>query len=311
MGIVFWLGGVGMTRLHVVTPAKVNLGLEVIRRRGDGYHELVTIMQAVSIYDRFVWTETGERFEYDGPPGVPREVDLVWRALSLADGINEWTGQLRVEKHIPVAAGLGGGSSDAALALRLAMPDSDTSELHRQAATLGSDVPFFLHGGSALATVTGTEIEAVDLPPFWLVIVTPRVEIPRKTATLYRGLNGSDFADGAAIRDMVEHLRAGGLPPTTIPNTFTRQLLGYPSIRYAYDCLRRIGVGLVSVSGAGPSLYALVTSWREAVEIVSRLPGDVGATAIARTLPSELSDGGDATVGIRRMALALRGVSES
>lgn len=294
-----------MTPLYAITPAKVNLGLEVVRRREDGYHELVTIMQAVSFYDRFVWSQTGRPFEYLGPPGVPREVDLVWRALSLADDIDRWTGRLRVEKQIPMAAGLGGGSSDAAVALRLALPDATASELHDHAATLGADVPFFLDGGAALATGTGVDLTPDSLPPFWLVLVTPWVAISSKTATLYRGLGPGDFSDGAAIRDILEQLRRGELPERDIPNAFTSQLLGYPSIRYAYNCLRRAGVEVVSVSGAGPSLYALVTSWREAAEIASRLPGDIGAVRVVRTIPRADEHGGE-NVSARRIAAVLR-----
>src|SRR5262245_25790360 len=110
-----------MTRfvqLHTLAPAKLNLGLEVVGRRRDGLHDLITILQAVSIFDRLTWTATGRPFEYAGPPGLAREDDLTWRAFQSAADIADWTGRLTLTKGIPVAAGLGGGSSDAALALR-------------------------------------------------------------------------------------------------------------------------------------------------------------------------------------------------
>ncbi|HYI14152.1 MAG TPA: 4-(cytidine 5'-diphospho)-2-C-methyl-D-erythritol kinase [Thermomicrobiales bacterium] len=294
-----------MRRLDALAPAKVNLGLEVVRRRDDGYHELVTLMQAVSLYDQFVWTETGTSFEYVGPPGVAPEADLVWRALVIAEDLRNWTGRLQVVKRIPMAAGLGGGSSDAALALRLAVPDADDDELARLGARLGSDVPFFIRGGTALATGTGTALAPVETAQHWLVLVTPNLVIPEKTSALYSGLEPPDFSDGANVRDITTTLANGTNLPEYLPNAFTRQLLGYPVIRYAYDRLGQAGASLVSVSGAGPTVYAATAGQDDAAQIAERLARftpDVGAINIVQTVGAKT-----AHPEIEAIAAALRG----
>jgi len=260
-----------MRRLEALAPAKVNLGLEVVGRRADGYHEVVTLMQAVSIYDRFVWTATGAPFEYVPPEGVSLDEDLVWRVLQHAADIQRWSGRLTVVKVIPMAAGLGGGSSDAALALRLAHPAASDDELSQLAARIGSDVPFFIRGGAALATGTGTKLLPVQTPRLWFVLVTPPADIPEKTRTLYSGLKPGDFSDGANVRDIIATLASGSSLPAHLPNAFSRQLLGYPDIRYAYDRLGQASASLVSVSGAGPTLYAVTAGHAEAAQIAERL----------------------------------------
>ncbi|HWJ45882.1 MAG TPA: hypothetical protein VNR63_10895, partial [Gaiellaceae bacterium] len=142
-------------------PAKINLALVVGPRRDDGLHELVTVYQRIALSDRLVV----ERAPATSVAGF-REDTLVRRALELAaDGL---AFSARITKRIPVAAGLGGGSSDAATALRLAnaqlddpLPPERTREL---AARVGADVPFFLEDGPQLGTADGTTLEPVELP---------------------------------------------------------------------------------------------------------------------------------------------------
>ena len=260
-----------MRRLVALAPGKVNLGLEVIGRRPDGYHEVVTLMQAVSLYDQFVWTETGEPFEYLPPDGVSLDADLGWSVLHGVENLSTWTGRLQVVKNIPMAAGLGGGSSDAALALRLAHPAANDAALSQLGATIGADVPFFVRGGTALATGTGTQLWPVATPECWFVLVTPEVDIHDKTRTLYSGLIPDDFSDGANVRDITRVIADGSGLPAKLPNAFSRQLLGYPVIRYAYDRLGQAGASLVSVSGAGPTVYAVTGGHDDAARIADRL----------------------------------------
>jgi 4-diphosphocytidyl-2-C-methyl-D-erythritol kinase len=293
-------------QLRAVAPAKVNLGLAVVGQRPDGYHDLVTLMQAISLYDLFDWTDTGQPFRYEGPSGVPPESDLVVRVFADAPDRAAWTGSLRLTKQIPLAAGLGGGSTDAALALRLAFPDVPLNELHERAVALGADVPFFLRGGTALATGTGTTLDWIPTPRLWLVLVTPPLAIERKTAVLYAGLESGDFSDGSAVRsvaDQVEDLDDG---VAELPNAFLRQLLGYDMVRYAYDALCRAadGSAAVSVSGAGPTIYALTDQWRTARSIAERLPENVGRIQIVRSIAAN-----DSGTAAERMARALRGAS--
>jgi 4-diphosphocytidyl-2-C-methyl-D-erythritol kinase len=294
-----------MRRLEALTPAKVNLGLEVVGRRSDGYHEVVTLMQAVGLYDRFVWTETEQAFEYIPPNGVPRDADLVWSVLQGAEDVTAWTGRLQVVKGIPMAAGLGGGSSDAALALRLAHTAANDADLSQLAASIGVDVPFFVRGGTALATGTGTHLSPVATPECWFVLVTPQIVIPDKTRTLYSGLMPDDFSDGANVRDITRAFLDGSGLPAQLPNAFTRQLLGHPVIRYAYDRLGQAGASLVSVSGAGPTVYAVTGGHEDAARIADRLERftpEVGAINVVGSV-----DATYAHPAVETIADALRG----
>ncbi|RIK40220.1 MAG: 4-(cytidine 5'-diphospho)-2-C-methyl-D-erythritol kinase, partial [Chloroflexi bacterium] len=161
--------------------AKLNLGLHVCGRRSNGYHEVATILHEISLADRFVWTPTGGPFRYAGSDALAPDVDIVRTILDAAPDRDRWTGTLRLCKHIPMSAGLGGGSSDAALALRLAFPERTLTDLVELAAEYGSDVPFFVRGGTALATGTGTTLRQLRSGRYWFVVVVPPLEIANKT----------------------------------------------------------------------------------------------------------------------------------
>jgi len=154
--------------------AKINLTLEVTGKRPDGYHELVSIMQTISVADELSLSRASDLTLDCDQPELAGEDNLVLRAARLLGA----GGHFELRKRIPVAAGLGGGSSDAALALRLL----DTvhhlhltpEQLLDAAAKLGSDVPFFLHGGTALIEGRGERVRPLaDLPQHWLVLVNP------------------------------------------------------------------------------------------------------------------------------------------
>lgn len=305
-------------KLSAVAPAKVNLGLEVIGRRPDGYHELVTLLQAVSLYDVFEWTDTGDTFHYKGSADVSAESDIVARVLKTAPDRDRWTGRLRLRKHIPLAAGLGGGSSDAALALQLAFPGASRTDLHDHAAAFGADVPFFLVGATAVATGIGTTLDWAPTPRSWLVLVTPPLAIDRKTESLYDGLTNEDFTDGRRTRKLLERLttpvyldgqsnRPGGNTVADFPNAFLRQLLEHDVVRYAYDALRRAGAEnntvAVSASGAGPTVYALTRLLGDATCIAKQLPDDIGSVRIVHSIGTRMRANDQS---IERMARALR-----
>lgn len=183
----------GVTRR---APAKINLWLEVIRKREDGYHDLSSLMLPVDIHDDLEVTPSpgaGIRLRCD-PGGLPRDRNnLAWRAAeSFFELMGEAAGvDLLLRKRIPVGAGMGGGSSDAAavlLALEELFPGRVSRErLHEAAARLGADVPFFLDARPALATGIGERLEPVaGVPPYPLVLIKPAVEVA--TAHVYKNL---------------------------------------------------------------------------------------------------------------------------
>src|SRR5262245_53525263 len=173
------------TSVRALAPAKVNLFLEVLRRRPDGYHDLATLMVAVGLYDSLSFTanDTGEiRLGCDDPALPTGPDNLVCRAARLLrdrHGVRAGA-DILLAKRIPVAAGLAGGSSDAAATLaglnRLWQLGLDNGELARLGAELGSDVAFFFSGPAAWCTGRGEIVEPVPMArPLDLVLVSPRV----------------------------------------------------------------------------------------------------------------------------------------
>lgn len=273
--------------LTLLAPAKLNLGLEVLGRRSDGLHELMTLMQTVSVFDRIELRPSDEP-GYQPDPRLPA-ADLARRALRLARDELGLTVAARVAlwKSIPIAAGLGGGSSDAGtiLAALAALAGRAPEEALPIAARLGSDVPFFLRGGTALATGTGATVEW--LPPLartWFVVLVPDLDIPDKTATLYRELLVSDLSDGARVAAQAARLRARQpLEWSALGNAFSRPLLERAPARRAVEDLRRAGAEIVLPTGAGPAVFAPFRSWAAAAAAYDRLSPDARSAALVCT----------------------------
>jgi 4-diphosphocytidyl-2-C-methyl-D-erythritol kinase len=271
----------------ISTPAKLNLGLEIIGKRADGYHDLETIFQAVEPMDRLSLARAADGMERlivsDPLPGGPD--NLAWRALGLLRAEFGATGtvpvEARLEKAIPAAAGMGGASSDAAAALLAGREFWDLparhEELARIAAALGSDVPFFLRSGTAHATGRGEVLVPLPAPPAWFVIVSPDIPIERKTATLYGALRPEDFSNGAAVREQARRI-SSGLPidPALLVNAFTRPLVAIrPDVTDVRDAITRAG-GQPALSGAGPTHFAVFRDPEEARMVAFRLRDRLG-----------------------------------
>ncbi len=261
--------------------AKVNLALEVTGRRPDGYHEVVTLLQTVSLHDTVrVAPAAGLSLSCD-EPALAGADNLVLRAATLLRercGVRQGAA-IHLEKRIPLAAGLGGGSSDAAATLlalaRLWDLAAGAEVLAEVAAALGSDVPFFLRGGTALASGRGEQVEALPpAPERWLVLLRPPVVLPGKTALLYRRLSPADFTDGAAARAAAAEVREGRFPTEEqLVNTFERVadevFVGLPAAREHLQAAA--GGRAVHLSGAGPTLFVLFADREPAAETLRTL----------------------------------------
>ena len=254
--------------LTVNAYAKVNLTLEVLGRRPDGYHEIVSVMQTVDLHDVLELTPAdGVTLECDRP-GLGTPDNLVLRAaaaLRTVAGVRDGV-HIELRKAIPVAAGLGGGSSDAAAALlglnRLWGLGMSVGDLTPLAASLGSDVPFFLRGGTAMVQGRGERVR--PLPGInlqWLLIVTPAMEVPNKTASLYSALPPSSYTAGHLTRKLEARIRGGGdVPPQLLFNTFDDVAEeAYPGIREYLDTLYALGAREVHLTGSGPSLFTPIS----------------------------------------------------
>ena len=245
----------------VSAPAKLNLGLAIVGRRTDGYHKLVTLMVSLALADT-VRVEPAVSFSLVcDDPALETDDNLVLRA---ARGLQSLTGETRaarisLTKRIPVAAGLGGGSADAAATLIALDALWGTAALDGALLTLarglGADVPFALYGGAMVARGIGDVLTPAPLPDTWLVLVVPRIAIPRKTAALYGALTQADFHDGMSIMRQVARLRRGEpLDPALLGNTFLAPLESIaPAVAATRAAIESRGVATF-LSGSGPTL---------------------------------------------------------
>jgi 4-diphosphocytidyl-2-C-methyl-D-erythritol kinase len=281
-------------KLTVRAHAKVNLDLRVLGVRQDGYHELRTVFQTIELHDTLVCSEVPGPFTLKcKAPGVPLDQrNLAWKAASALWTALGRAGDVRdavvaIDKKIPIEAGLGGGSADAAAALvglgRL-WGGAPLSLLREVGATIGADVPFFLSGGTALGLGRGEEIyPLVDLPPHWVVIVRPPFGV--STAEAY---SWYDEDRAAGVRENREFQ----LLPVPWPTRAAQMIndLEPPVVRRHQEIgvlkttLRELGATAAAMSGSGSAVFGLFRS-RSAAENALK-PLDKGGTKalVTRTL---------------------------
>lgn len=262
-------------QVRIEAPAKINLGLEIIGRRRDGYHEVRSILAMIDLTD----TLTVSTSVHGNQPSRVIGMDLATddNLIVKASRLHEFSLRVDIDKRIPMAAGLGGASSDAAATLfagnALQNTPRSLQTLSILAATIGSDVPFFL--GAPCATVSGTGTELTPLPPptGWVVLATPEHDIPQKTGTLYGCLLASDFSDGSSIASQVERIQTGqDVEPSFLQNAFSRALGKlFPDIIQLKKHMLDAGCPFVALSGAGPTHYSIVPSKQGAERIAANL----------------------------------------
>ena len=267
--------------LTVLAPAKINLTLEVLAKRRDGFHEICSVIQTINLCDslHFYMSQNIE-FKCDVPNWVPEE-SLVSKATSL---LQEVTGcakgaTIDINKRIPLMSGLGGDSSDAAATLRglnkLWGLNLSQGELLELAAGLGSDVAFFLCGGTALVTGRGEVI--TPLPPLshmWVVVMMPPVpRLPGKTERLYASLNASHYTDGQITERLVEELRKGGeFTLSLLFNTFENVAFNrFSKISEYREHFAKAGATNIHLAGSGPALFTLIKDKTQAEDLYIRL----------------------------------------
>jgi 4-diphosphocytidyl-2C-methyl-D-erythritol kinase len=254
-------------RVAIRCPGKVNLHLEVVRRRPDGFHELRTLFAAVGIRDRLELAATPDgslelAVEPAGAVGAGPD-NLVLRAARAARaawGVEEGA-RITLHKGIPVAGGMGGGSADAAATLvalaALWRRPQPTDALLALGAALGSDVPYFLVGGAAWGEGRGERLRALpDLPPWWVVLVPGDQPVP--TAEVYRRLRPADIGRGGA-EPVYDWLAGGGeLPLSALRNDLEGAVTaGWPWVGERLVAVRSAGASVALVSGSGGTVFGL------------------------------------------------------
>ena len=252
--------------MHLAACAKINLTLEVLGRRSDGYHEIRTVFQTINLKDTLYFQRAPSLELKCSLPELEDENNLAFKAagaLQKASGCSEGA-MIRLEKGIPVGMGLGGGSSDAAATL-LALDalwglGLGPEGLLHIAVDLGSDVPFFLRGGTAFGEGRGEVITSLpSLPDRWLVLLCPSIRLPGKTARLYSMLTEDLFTDGTITDQVVERIKNGDLDDGLWHNTFESVASkAYRDFQRLREGFTKAGADLVHLAGSGPTLFSFV-----------------------------------------------------
>ena len=268
--------------LYVKAPAKINLTLDVLHKRPDNYHEVEMIMTTVDLADRIglMGTASGIHIRSDDRfvPNDSRNLayqaaELIKNTFGIKNGVI-----ISLEKQIPVAAGLAGGSSDAAATLkglnRLWQLNLSLDELAELGAKIGSDVSFCVYGGTALATGRGEIIEALPTPPHcWVILAKPTIGV--STAEVYGAFN-PETADHPDTQAMIEALRAGDYEAmcNNLGNALESVTLGmHPEVQQIKDHMKKFGADAVLMSGSGPTVFGLVQQEARISRIYNGLRG--------------------------------------
>ena len=307
-----------MSAARAIAPAKLNLTLEVLGRRADGYHDLESVVVQLDLADELTLRPSAKReIVYRGDDGRPVSIlgpDIVeqaWDRLLELDRERGWravpaTAHLEVRKRIPVAGGLGGGSADAAAFLRLARAawslPLDDDALRELGAELGSDLPACIAGGPLRMSGRGEQIGSIAAPPGALsgwtaLIATPELPVPAdKTAAMYRSLRPTHFSAGGATDALAKRL-AEGLPPARehCVNSFDavadETLQGLRPARRAFGAAvaraaaeHNLAPPAPLLAGAGPSLFAILPPAAAETAAAALRPRWRGAIHVARPL---------------------------
>jgi 4-diphosphocytidyl-2-C-methyl-D-erythritol kinase len=267
-----------MNTLKLISYAKVNLRLDILDRRADGYHEIRTVFQKINLADELsiAIAKSGIEITCDNPQVPLDDTNLAYRAAyillknhKIRDGIS-----ISIKKRIPIAAGLGGGSSNAASTLmglnQLFELGINPQELMRTGKDIGADVPFFIFGKSALATGIGDKLEPLEvMPPLWFLLITP--DFPISTAWAYRnarrGLTNTN--NNITIPKCINHLQdvitllSNDLEHVVIPR--------YPLIQEIKDALVAEGAKGSLMSGSGSTVFGIFESEAGAQAAYSQL----------------------------------------
>jgi 4-diphosphocytidyl-2-C-methyl-D-erythritol kinase len=278
----------------ILAPAKINLTLEVLGKRPDGFHEIRSVLQTVDLCDALHFEDSEHvTFECDMPHWSAEE-SLVSRAVAL---LREETGcprgaKIVIEKRIPLLSGLGGDSSDAAAVLRglnqLWELDLSPEKLVGMAGRLGSDIVFFLHGGTALAAGRGEMITPLPfLAGIWVVLVVP--DIPRemgKTGRLYAKINAGHYTDGKITEKLAVAVKGKSEFDTSLMfNTFENVAFDYfQGLKVYKEHIIKLGAPHVHLAGSGPALFTVFKDRSQAEDLYKRLKDQAMEAYLAGTI---------------------------
>ncbi|MCU7813660.1 MAG: 4-(cytidine 5'-diphospho)-2-C-methyl-D-erythritol kinase [Candidatus Thiodiazotropha sp. (ex Lucinoma kastoroae)] len=249
-------------------PAKLNLMLRILGRRSDGYHELQTVFQFLDIHDRLRFKRRVDNkiILQDDIPGLPKKDNLCYRAarqLQMTSGSSQGV-EIKLEKHLPMGGGLGGGSSDAATTLialnRLWALSLNQAALKKIALTLGADVPIFIHGHAAWAEGIGEHLTNIELPQSWYLVLQPACHV--STAEIFNQADLTRHSPRIKIRAFLQ----GNYQNDCLPVVRRR----HPEVAEAMDWLNQYADA--RLTGTGGCVFAAFADQQQAREHLHDLP---------------------------------------
>ena len=261
--------------LTIDAHAKINLTLEVLYQRNDDYHEIRSILQTINLHDTLILEHADDLHLKCDIPRLESDNNLALLAANLLKKLSSYKqgAHITLRKKIPISAGMGGGSSDAAAVLvglnhmwELGLSDSNLMSI---AAQLGSDVPFFINGGTALVMGRGEHVQKLPpIMPNWFILLDPTLQITNKTSVLYSKLTPEDYTNGQATKKLEDHIKKGlQLPPSFLCNTFdTVACRTFPGLNSYWVALHRHGFSNVHLAGSGPSIFMPVSDKKQGVQ---------------------------------------------
>jgi 4-diphosphocytidyl-2-C-methyl-D-erythritol kinase len=281
--------------LTIRAPAKINLTLEVLSERPDGFHDIRSVMQTIDLNDVLGFTLNDEIEVKSGNPDFVAEKSLIPSAAALLRQAKKCSegASIEVEKKIPFASGLGGDSSDAAAVLlglnQLWLPEQEPAQLLALASRLGSDVAFFLQGGTALAEGRGEKVTPLpSLPRRWVVLVVPPIPpVEGKTKKLYSRLKPEHYTNGGITDEMVAGLTRGDVSPSMLFNAFENIAYSFfPKLKVYKEHFLKLGAPHVHLAGSGPTLFCMLDDEATAEDLFKRCKDQKMRCYLAATLSS-------------------------
>ncbi len=265
-------------QLILESPAKINLRLEILGKRGDGYHELKTIFQKITLHDtlRFSLKKgRGISIRVDHPDLPVGKKNLIHRAAQSIFEISDYREgvEIEIEKKIPVGAGLGGGSSNAATTLialnRLLKRKLSRKELMRLGVEIGADVPFFFLKGAALASGIGERLKKIEVPDLWLVLIYPNFEVSTRWA--YQNFDNSSPSEKLTKQTFHSNLGKFLRNPKGVSQILFNDLEAvvskkYPQVESMKNMLSSSGAIGAMMTGSGPTVFGIFSEERSATK---------------------------------------------
>jgi len=276
-------------------PAKINLGLDVLYKRDDGYHELEMIMASVDLSDRLSFKATNTNdiviktdngfLPVDRKNNIYQAIDIMKKTYGFNQGV-----EVNLKKNLPVAAGLGGGSSDAAAAFRgvnrLFNLGASFEEMAQLSVPIGTDIPYCLYGKTALVTGVGEKVMPLShpMPQCWVVLVKPKISV--STPRVFSKIDVTELSHPniSAIYQAIEHQNYEEMIQHLGNSLESYTMKVFPVVRYIKEKMLKFGADAAVMSGSGPTVLALCKKHSRAVHVANALKGFCDEVYLVRTL---------------------------